>query len=424
MPPLARRNAYPLLLLIVALGGGTPSRAVGPDDDEPKARGQGPGRVAPLVIARPGELGEASMTGAYRFYLGTTHAHSGYSGDHAKTIATKFRDGVADYGMHTPIEVFEKAKASGYDFYFMTDHSSPEQNEFYKNGFTDEHWEATKAQAERAAGPDFVALRGYEFSRNVDPEKGGLGHMNVLNCPDWYSAYAKGHTFEWLYDRLASRGDDVVVVAQFNHPAMPGTKGKNFNDYRGRTRARNEVVRLAEIWNSSDQMGYVPVVRKIWALGWKVAPAAGTDVHGISGVEDRRMRTGVLAERLTAEAIMRALKARRVYASLEPKLHLEFTLDGAMMGSEFSHRPRGVLKARVFVNDPAGGVISKVEVYGADYETNGGGTEAVASLPVGEGTRLVEADVPNGHDFYYSAAFKQGVETPRAFSAPIWMDDN
>src|SRR5947208_11849459 len=151
--------------------------------------------AALAAVARPGELAERSMSGAYRFYLGTTHAHSGHSGDHAKTIATRFNNGAADYDRHTPLEVFEKAKANGFDFYFMTDHSSPEQNDFYKNGFTDEHWAATKAQAEQASTANFIALRGYEFSRNVDPEKGGLGHMNILNTATWNSAYAKGHTF-------------------------------------------------------------------------------------------------------------------------------------------------------------------------------------------------------------------------------------
>ena len=272
------------------------------------------------------------MAGTYRFYLGTTHAHSGYSGDHASTIATKFNKGVADYNQHTPIEIYEKAKANGFDFYFMTDHSSPEQNEFYKNGFTEEHWAATQRQAEQAGTAEFLALRGYEFSRNVDREKGGLGHMNVLNTTGWNSAYAKGHTFEWLYDWLVEQ--DGLVAAQFNHPDMPGNvKAKNFNDYQGRTKARNEVVCLAEIWNSTEKPTYVPTVQKIWALGWKVAPAAGTDVHGLFGVEDRTLRTGVLAERLTTESIMQSLKARRVYATLEPRLHVEFTLNGFLMGT-------------------------------------------------------------------------------------------
>src|SRR3954454_10860436 len=154
-----------------AAGGATQNPA-----DEEKTDEVAPARVPPLVVARPGELAETSMSGAYRFYLGTTHAHSGYSGDHAKTVATKFNGGVADYGRHTPAEIFAKARANGYDFYFMTDHSSPEQNEFYKNGFTDEHWAATREQAEKATTADFVAMCGYEFSRNVDKEQGGLGH--------------------------------------------------------------------------------------------------------------------------------------------------------------------------------------------------------------------------------------------------------
>ena len=409
-----RLNNFLISLALLSSGGAS-------GQDSP-AKGS-PGRVPPIAIARPGEVDEKSMSGAYRFFLGTTHSHSGYSGDHAKTVAEKLNGGVADYTKHLPLEIFEKAKAEGYDFDFMTDHSSPEQNEFYKNGFTNEHWAATKEMADRATSADFVALRGYEFSRNVDPDRGGLGHMNVLNGPEWYSAYAEGHTFEWLYDRLAAT-EGEIVLAQFNHPAMPGlAKAKNFNDYRGRTKGRNEVVRLVEIWNSGEQMGYVPVVQKIWAIGWKVAPTAGTDVHGPFGIENRRIRTGVLADRLTTEGIMEALKARRVYASLEPKLHLEFTLDGHEMGSALADRPKGDLKAKVFVNDPAGAVISRVDIQGANYDANGGATRTVASLPVGEGVKVVEGVVPGGFDFYYAAVFKVGMETARAFTSPIWMDD-
>ncbi len=380
------------------------------------------GRVGPLVVQRPGEVDEKSMSGAYRFYLGTTHAHSGYSGDHQKTIATKLGKGTADYSLHTPAEIFEKAKVNHYDFYFMTDHSSPEQNEFYKNGFTDEHWAATKKQAADATTDRFVAMAGFEYSRNQDPDKGGLGHMNVLNTRDWASAYAKGHTFEWAYDWLAAQRGELVA-AQFCHPQMPGKKGKNFNDFQGRTKARNEVVCLSEIWNSGEGMSYVPTVRKIWAMGWKVGPTAGTDVHGPLGVENRRIRTGVLAERLTGDEIMRALRARRVYATLEPKLHLEFTLNGNMMGTALATRPTGDLMAKVFVNDPVGSVISKMEVYGGKYDKNGGETKTLATLMVAKGQKTVEGAVANGFDFYYVGVFKEGVETARAFAAPVWMDD-
>lgn len=388
-----------------------------------KQPGAQPSQLQPIRVVRPAELREKSLSGAYEFYLGSPHAHSGYSGDHAKTLAEKFNQGVANYNLHTPREVFEKAKTNFYDFYFVTDHSSPEQNEFYRGGFTDAHWAATKEQADAATTGSFIALRGYEFSRNTDPENGGLGHLNVLNSRDWNSAYAPGHTFEWLYDWLAPQ-TNPPVVAQFNHPQMPGpAKGKHFKNYDGRTKARNEVVRLAEIWNSGEGMGYVATVQKIWALGWKVAPTAGSDMHGVYGIENKRLRTGVLAERLTADALMRALQARRVYATLEPLLHLDFALNGIEMGTALERRLAGELKVKVFVNDPGGSAISRVEIRGGKYETNGGGNERVASLPVGPGKKIVESSVPGGFDFYYAVVFKEGVETARAFSAPIWMDN-
>lgn len=55
----------------------------------------------------------------YHFYLGTPHSHSGYSGDHAKVIATKFNHGVANYELHQPAEVFARAKTNFYDFYYV-----------------------------------------------------------------------------------------------------------------------------------------------------------------------------------------------------------------------------------------------------------------------------------------------------------------
>ncbi len=393
-------------------------------EGEESSQAAAPAKMAPLVIARPDEVSEKSLSGAYHFYVGTLHSHSVYSGDVAKSVATKYNHGVATYDIHTPAEVLARAKTNFFDFYFLTEHSSPEQNEFYKNGMTDAHWKATERQIEAATTPTFLPMRGYEFSRNSDPDHGGLGHMNVLNSPTWNSAYAPGHTFTWLYDWMG-RQTNAIVLAQFNHPAMPGQdKAKNFNNYQGRTKARNEEVRVAEIWNSGENMGYVPVVKKIWALGWKVAPTANNDSHGPLGLENRRLRTGVLAERLAPDAIMRALKDRRVYATLEPALHLEFTLNGAMMGTALDQRPPGDLKAKVFVNDPAGATLSKVEVIGANYDSNGGATKVLASLAVGRTTKLVEGAVPNGYDFYYAAVYKEGVDTPRAFAAPVWMDNN
>lgn len=374
------------------------------------------------ACARAASPGSDAL-GQYNFYLGNLHAHSIYSGDQAKTVAEKQNKGVARYDVMTPAEVFGKAAASGYDFYAVTDHSSPEQNPYYAAGFTEPHWRDTLAQADRFTSPTFVGLYGFEFSRNVDKEKGGRGHMNNINTPTWKSAYAPGNTFAAIYDWLTAQ-DNGLIAAQFNHPGAPGEiTAPNYNNYAGRTKAVNDILCLAEIWNSTDKMGYVPVVRKIWAAGWKVAPVGGTDVHGVWGIEKRTLRAGVLADALTREDLMRAIRARRVYATVEPRLQLEFRLAGAIMGTAFERRPEGPLSVEIFADNPGGAAIERVEIFGARYNTNGGGTERLATLTPDAATHVAEGNVPNGYDFYYVAVYKTGKADAVAFSAPVWMDN-
>ncbi len=390
----------------------------------------------PVAIARPEDRREKSMDGSYRFYLGNLHAHSIYSGDLAKSLAARTKKKIQDarasgegpppelYEELTPAVILEKAKTNFYDFYAITDHSSPEQDPFYREGFTEEQWQMTGKQTKSATTADFLALRGYEFSRNNDPEKFGRGHMNVFGTAQWRSAYAPGNGFLWLYDWLQPQGPPRAF-AQFNHPDMPGDiKAKNFNNFQGRTRERNEAVRLVEFWNGGDGQKYAAVVRKIWSLGWKVAPTANTDLHGLSGMENKRIRTGVLSEDLSETAILQSLHARRVFASVEPFLHLEFQLNGRMMGTAVAEKSNGEWGVKVFANDLSGGILSRVEIIGGRYEAGGGVHQTVLLIPIGEGKKIVEGKVPGEYDFYYACLFKEGIETMRAVSAPVWMDND
>lgn len=380
-----------------------------------------------IAVAKPEDLREKSLSGTYRFYMGTLHAHSIYSGDLQKGYATK-NNGVPIFDQHTPAQILEKAKTNLFDFYFITDHSSPEQDPYYKAGFTEEHWRMTGEQVKASTTKDFLALRGYEFSRNNDPEGMGRGHMNVIGTPDWKSAYAPGNGFVWLYDFLVkARGtaDGVFAMAQFNHPDMPGdTKAKNFNNFEGRTRERNEVVRLAEIWNSGEGGKYIPALKKIWSMGWKVAPTANTDLHGPSGMENRRIRTGVLSENLSESAILQSIHARRVFASAEPLLHLEFQLNGRIMGTARNEKAEGDFSVKIFANDLSGGKLSRVEIVGGKYDSRGGTHETVLTLATSESKATLEGKVPAGCDFYYACLFKEGLESMRAVSAPVWMDED
>lgn len=380
----------------------------------------------------PGGQGKPLGLGEYSFFLGNLHAHSVYSGDHAKVVAEKFNKGVRTYAMHTPAEVLEKAKSCGYDFYAITDHSSPEQNEYYAQGFTEAHWRDTLEEVERYTSSSFLALHGFEFSRNRDPEGGGFGHMNVINTASWKSAYVPGNTFEALYDWLAGQ-DDGLVVAQFNHPSRPfsADPAKDFNDFCGRTKERNDIVVLAEIWNSGDAPWFADTVQRIWALGWKVAPTAGTDVHGTYAIEKRPLRTGVLARSLTKEEILRALRARRVYATVEPGLRLDFRLNGHLMGTALAEQIRSEkLLAAVYVSNPKGTQIDRVEICGGRYDEASARDPAalepsiLCTISPSLKTHISHATFANrGFDFYYAQIYLEGKKDPVAFSSPIWMDN-
>ena len=81
------------------------------------------------------------------------------------------------------------------------------------------------------------------------------------------------------------------------------------------------------------------------------------------------------------------------------------------------------IETKVFANDPGSSVLSRVEILGGKYGRSGGVHEKLITLPLVQGQKTVEGIVPGGYDFYYAMVFKEGVTTARAFSAPIWMDN-
>ena len=115
-----------------------------------------------------------------------------------------------------PSKHFELAKANGYDFYVMADHS--QEAGFQPTGPTNAQWAAAKRQAAEATDSTFVALAGYEHSENDGP--GGKGHLNVINSAGMLNALAPGIDLPYLYKWLATAqpNGEGPVVATFNHP--------------------------------------------------------------------------------------------------------------------------------------------------------------------------------------------------------------
>ena len=305
---------------------------------------------------------------AYHIYAGNTHSHTVYTWSHGEQFITAKQesgkkkvpgisvspDGVQsptkaqtpkpDWQKHQgpPAKHFALAKANGYDFYAVTDHS--QEAAFAPTSPTNAAWLATKQEAAEATDSNFVALAGYEHSENNGPN--GVGHLNVFNSAEYLNALAPGIDLPYLYRWLKTvpPNGDGPVVASFNHPGA-----HQYNDWAYRDPQITDIITLLEVINSNKGIHYAAFVNAL-DKGWKVSPVCGNDNHGFYGITRHTSRTFVLTTNKTKAAILDALKNRRTYASLDQNIQCRYTINGAIMGSTLN-RPN-VFEFDIALSDP------------------------------------------------------------------------
>ena len=243
---------------------------------------------------------EAKRAVEYHIYAGSTHAHTAFTWSHGEQWA-KPKDDVGkkpliqvtpEGAQHpaefmvlkndwkklqgSPAEHFARAKANGYDFYTVTDHS--QEADFQPPRANNPNWLATKKAAADATDDRFVALVGYEHSENNGP--GGRGHINVLNTDEYINALAPGIDLPYLYKWLktAKPNGEGPVVATFNHPGP-----NQYNDWDHRDPHVTDIITMLEVINSNNKIHYEAFVKAI-DKGWKVSPVCGNDNHGFTGI--------------------------------------------------------------------------------------------------------------------------------------------
>ena len=330
----------------------------------------------------------AQTSDEYRIYGGSTHAHTAFTwshGDHLTTngcsgILTYSHDAATNAGVWSdgyvptgkgcpgifvidgaqvyapgvtlkpdwsrfqgpPSAHFAAAKSAGYDFYSVTDHS--QEAGFQPAGAASANWVQTRQQAAAASDGRFLGLAGFEYSENDGP--GGTGHINVFNTRGMVNALAPGMDLPHLYQWLATAEPDGggPVIASFNHPAAG-----QYDNWAHRTARVTDIITMLEVINSNDKIheaGFVSALDH----GWKLAPVAGNDNHGLGGIVRQTSRTFVLATALTKAGVLDAMQHRRTYASLDRNLQCRYTVNGAMMGSTLG-RP-GSFQFDILVSDP------------------------------------------------------------------------
>lgn len=326
----------------------------------------------PLAIALSA-LGLAAQAPTYHIYAGNTHAHTAKTWSHgAQYVSNPNCAGILDYTgtppgspygtwsagyvkskgncpliydingwqypspntklkpdwqkfQGPPAVHWADAKAAGFDFYAVTDHS--QEALFWPQGPNNPNWMATKQAALAATDPHFVAIAGFEYSENDGP--GGTGHFSVLNSDGIINALVPGQSlpdfYKWLETAKANGAGPVVV--SFNHPGP-----QQYNDWAYRDPKLTNIITVLEVINSNKNIHYQGFINAL-DKGWKVSPISGLDNHGTAAIAKDKSRTFVLATSLTKAAVLDAMHNRRTYASLDENIQCRYTVNGAIMGS-------------------------------------------------------------------------------------------
>lgn len=253
-------------------------------------------------------------------------------------------------GLGDPAAAFAQMRAAGLDAAALTDHASiphsrleelslhhyPDEDALAlartaPRSIDDAGWRRALEIADDADVPgEFTAIRGFEWTEPW------LGHVNVWFSDSFLPVTTPGR-IDGLHDWLVDT--EPKALFGYNHPGRePGRLGGFAPPPVGADLA-DRLVTL-EAFNRGDDYLFwgchrglpSPLVACLDAR-WRPGLVGNSDEHGRSYGLVGKGRTGVWAPDHSREGLRDALAARRTFATREPGLRLDATLDGAPMGS-------------------------------------------------------------------------------------------
>lgn len=247
------------------------------------------------------------------------------------------------------------------------------------------------------------------------------GHMNTFNTVGFVSRNDpelndKNNSAGLLrYYELISKLPDTTF-SQFNHP---GTTFGTFDDFAHYDAKINENVKLVEVGNGEGPVhgnGYFPSIgqyTKALDAGWKLAPSNNQDNHKGRWGDANDARTVVIADGLTKEDIIKAIRNLSVYASEDKNITVDFAIDGKIMGSTMTDA-KDQLNVTVDVAEKDGESIGTVDIV-----TTGG--KIVKTLESAADTANFTFTLDNRYPYYYVHITQ--ADGDHVVTAPIWTGD-
>ncbi len=388
---------------------------------------KGASRLAQAMVAAPGGL-------PFTAYLGNMHSQTNHS-DGGQAVGVCAGAETPQGGTQGPSDAFEMMRVqAGGDFLLASEHNhmfdgstgtntalSPTDPNFGSQLFARG---LGLAASYRGAHPEFLALYGMEWGVISNG-----GHLNILN-PDGLATWESNSSGQLLGDFYSPKSDYPSLytlmrsrnwIGQFNHPQTSQFGNMVY------TADGDAVMMLCEVMNTSafstnttqtetHRSFYEGAFKRLLETGYHVAPSTDQDNHCANWGLSYTNRTGVLIPNGTAlgyDAFMDAVKARRVFATMDKTSQIVLTGNGNLMGQRLANS--GTLTLQVaYATTTAGRTASQIQIYEGIPGTIG------STALLSDGTDTVTVSPQPGSHYYYAVIIQDNGD--KLWSAPIWVD--
>ena len=369
----------------------------------------------------------------WRIYLANLHSQTNHS-DGGGNVATCTSSQGAHSGEFGPDAAFAYAMANGLDALATTEHNH------YFDGSSGTNSSATPAAAiglyhsglqmalaHNLAHPQFLALYGMEWGVISNG-----GHLNIFGVDALYGWEYNGSnqllaevlTTKYDYDALYTVLRQNQLIGQFNHPDSSGQFVIDGTSLAWHPDG-DVVMALAEILNTSafsndttetetSRSSYEGAFNRLLERGFHVAPTTNQDNHCANWGMSYTNRTGVLLPAgapLNNANFLDALRARRVFATMDRSSQLVFLANDQIMGSRL--RNEGALNLQVLYASSGGHSVTRVQIQEGVPGRNGT-VSTLVETPTHSFT-----PTPGAH-FYYAKLTQEDGDL--LWSAPIWVE--
>ena len=369
----------------------------------------------------------------YRVYFANLHSQTNHS-DGGGDVSTCDSSLGAQNGEYGPPVAFEYARNHGLDVLATTEHNH------YFDGSSGTNSSATPAQAIglyqsgiqaaldfNAKNPNFLAVYAMEWGVISNG-----GHLNIFGGNQlfgWeYNAsnqllaevFTARSSYPPLYALMRANG----LVGQFNHPATSGQFLVN-GTALGYDANGDEVMVLSEIMNTSafsnnttetetSRSSYEGAFNRLLERGFHVAPATNQDNHCANWGASYSNRTGVMlptGTAMTPTSLIDALRARRVFATMDKSSQIVLRSGNHLMGERFVNV--GPLSLQVLFASTGGHSVNRVQIFEGVPGRNGTVTTLI------EAATHTFTPSPGAH-FYWARITQEDGDL--LWSAPIWVE--